>query len=177
MNWCNRSRRGRFSAGDRHLPSASSAFLGSGGTVGGLLPVFVSLPVKDRGCERSGSAIYSATRTPNRLSGWTIRTAARTESATSPVCSSFHQKLYAEVVLNGDLVPNRRAGCMFAQTTMTRVSAELTTIIASCQFGGRPVCSKCGCIASAGSGWQVSSQFPLLFGRIHRVFPWVRVQG
>ena len=39
--------------------------------------------------------------------------------------------------------------CIFAQTT-TCVSADLTTRIAPCQFGGQPVCSECGCMASAG---------------------------
>jgi MoaA/NifB/PqqE/SkfB family radical SAM enzyme len=39
--------------------------------------------------------------------------------------------------------------CMFAQTT-TSVSSDFTTKITPCQFGGRPVCAECGCIASAG---------------------------
>ena len=39
--------------------------------------------------------------------------------------------------------------CTFAQTT-TSVSADLTTRITPCQFGGNPDCSNCGCIASAG---------------------------
>jgi MoaA/NifB/PqqE/SkfB family radical SAM enzyme len=39
--------------------------------------------------------------------------------------------------------------CVFARTTMT-VSADLTTKITPCQFGGAPDCSSCGCIASAG---------------------------
>jgi len=39
--------------------------------------------------------------------------------------------------------------CIFAQVTNC-VSADLTTRIMPCQFGGRPVCSECGCIASAG---------------------------
>jgi MoaA/NifB/PqqE/SkfB family radical SAM enzyme len=39
--------------------------------------------------------------------------------------------------------------CIFAQTT-TCISADLTTRITPCQFGGRPVCTECGCIASAG---------------------------
>jgi hypothetical protein len=38
---------------------------------------------------------------------------------------------------------------VFARTTMT-VSADLTTKITPCQFGGAPDCSSCGCIASAG---------------------------
>ncbi len=39
--------------------------------------------------------------------------------------------------------------CIFAQNT-TCVSADLTTQITPCQFGGQPVCSECGCMASAG---------------------------
>jgi MoaA/NifB/PqqE/SkfB family radical SAM enzyme len=39
--------------------------------------------------------------------------------------------------------------CIFAQTT-TCVSADFTREISPCQFGGKPDCSSCGCIASAG---------------------------
>ena len=39
--------------------------------------------------------------------------------------------------------------CIFAQTTNC-ISADLTTRITPCQFGGNPVCSECGCVASAG---------------------------
>jgi MoaA/NifB/PqqE/SkfB family radical SAM enzyme len=39
--------------------------------------------------------------------------------------------------------------CVFARTTMS-VSADLTTRITPCQFGGAPDCANCGCIASAG---------------------------
>jgi len=39
--------------------------------------------------------------------------------------------------------------CIFAQTTAC-VSSDFTTAVTPCQFGGRPVCSECGCIASAG---------------------------
>ena len=39
--------------------------------------------------------------------------------------------------------------CVFARTTMT-VSADLTTRITPCQFGGVPDCANCGCLASAG---------------------------
>jgi hypothetical protein len=39
--------------------------------------------------------------------------------------------------------------CIFAQTT-TCISADLTTRITPCQFGGNPACSECGCMASAG---------------------------
>lgn len=39
--------------------------------------------------------------------------------------------------------------CIFAQTT-TCISADLSTRITPCQFGGKPACSECGCMASAG---------------------------
>jgi MoaA/NifB/PqqE/SkfB family radical SAM enzyme len=45
--------------------------------------------------------------------------------------------------------PNSPSECIFAQTT-TAISADLKTRITPCQFGGRPVCSECGCMASAG---------------------------
>jgi MoaA/NifB/PqqE/SkfB family radical SAM enzyme len=39
--------------------------------------------------------------------------------------------------------------CIFAQTTHC-FSADLSTRITPCQFGGQPVCGECGCVASAG---------------------------
>ncbi len=39
--------------------------------------------------------------------------------------------------------------CIFAQTTTT-ISANLTSFITPCQFGGNPDCSQCGCVASMG---------------------------
>lgn len=39
--------------------------------------------------------------------------------------------------------------CVFARMTTT-ISADLTTRISPCQFGGTPDCSNCGCAASAG---------------------------
>jgi MoaA/NifB/PqqE/SkfB family radical SAM enzyme len=39
--------------------------------------------------------------------------------------------------------------CVFAKTT-TSISADLTTRIEPCQFGGTPDCQNCGCVASAG---------------------------
>ncbi len=55
-----------------------------------------------------------------------------------------------EAVLRGYLHPPQSpADCIFAQTT-TCVTADLRTRITPCQFGGQPVCSECGCMASAG---------------------------
>jgi MoaA/NifB/PqqE/SkfB family radical SAM enzyme len=45
--------------------------------------------------------------------------------------------------------PESPAECVFARTT-TSISADLTTRITPCQFGGAPDCSSCGCVASAG---------------------------
>lgn len=45
--------------------------------------------------------------------------------------------------------PPSPAECIFAQTTDC-VSADLTTRVTPCQFGGTPDCARCGCIASAG---------------------------
>ena len=45
--------------------------------------------------------------------------------------------------------PSSPDECVFARTTTT-ISADLTTRITPCQFGGAPDCSSCGCIASAG---------------------------
>jgi len=39
--------------------------------------------------------------------------------------------------------------CTFARTTHS-ISADLTTKITPCQFGGTPDCQNCGCVASAG---------------------------
>jgi len=45
--------------------------------------------------------------------------------------------------------PSSPDECVFARTTTT-ISADLTTKITPCQFGGVPDCQNCGCIASAG---------------------------
>jgi MoaA/NifB/PqqE/SkfB family radical SAM enzyme len=45
--------------------------------------------------------------------------------------------------------PSSPEQCIFAATTLN-LSADLTTRITPCQFGGTPDCSQCGCMASAG---------------------------
>lgn len=45
--------------------------------------------------------------------------------------------------------PASPGDCVFALTTQT-LSADLTTKIVPCQFGGDPDCSSCGCVASMG---------------------------
>jgi MoaA/NifB/PqqE/SkfB family radical SAM enzyme len=63
---------------------------------------------------------------------------------------SFPKVDSPNVVLDGlSHPPASPQECIFAQTTQC-ISADLTTHITPCQFGGKPVCSECGCIASAG---------------------------
>jgi MoaA/NifB/PqqE/SkfB family radical SAM enzyme len=45
--------------------------------------------------------------------------------------------------------PQSPEECIFARTTET-ISADLSTRITPCQFGGDPDCTQCGCIASMG---------------------------
>ncbi|HZS29205.1 MAG TPA: radical SAM protein [Candidatus Angelobacter sp.] len=45
--------------------------------------------------------------------------------------------------------PDSPQACIFAQTTHT-ISADLTSKVTPCQFGGNPDCSQCGCVASMG---------------------------
>jgi MoaA/NifB/PqqE/SkfB family radical SAM enzyme len=45
--------------------------------------------------------------------------------------------------------PQSPQECVFALTTQT-ISADLETKIVPCQFGGKPDCASCGCIASMG---------------------------
>ncbi len=58
--------------------------------------------------------------------------------------------------------PQSPEECIFARTTTT-ISADLTTRITPCQFGGAPDCSNCGCMASAGLAAVARHQ---LFGLI-----------
>jgi organic radical activating enzyme len=64
--------------------------------------------------------------------------------------AKFSKVYLPRVVLDGYLRPPASpAECIFAQSTVC-VSADLSTRISPCQFGGQPVCTECGCIASAG---------------------------
>jgi hypothetical protein len=66
------------------------------------------------------------------------------------VAARFPKVYLPRPVLDGYLQPPASpAECIFAQST-TCISADLQTKISPCQFGGKPVCSECGCIASSG---------------------------
>jgi MoaA/NifB/PqqE/SkfB family radical SAM enzyme len=55
-----------------------------------------------------------------------------------------------EAVIQEIASPPKNPGeCIFARTTKT-ISADLSTRITPCQFGGDPDCEQCGCIASMG---------------------------
>jgi MoaA/NifB/PqqE/SkfB family radical SAM enzyme len=56
--------------------------------------------------------------------------------------------------------PQSPAECIFSQVTRC-VSADLATPITPCQFGGRPDCANCGCLASAGLAAVGRHRLPL----------------
>jgi organic radical activating enzyme len=62
-----------------------------------------------------------------------------------------HPKLDMPAALMREFLhpPASPESCIFAQTTHV-ISADLTTKIVPCQFGGNPDCSQCGCMASMG---------------------------
>jgi MoaA/NifB/PqqE/SkfB family radical SAM enzyme len=63
---------------------------------------------------------------------------------------SFPRIEFSDLVLKGfQDPPASPEQCIFAQTTAC-ISSDFTTAITPCQFGGRPVCTECGCFASAG---------------------------
>ncbi len=66
------------------------------------------------------------------------------------VRSAFPKVYLPDVVLRGYVdTPKSPAECIFARVT-TCLSADLSSAVTPCQLGGKPVCSECGCIASAG---------------------------
>ena len=62
----------------------------------------------------------------------------------------FPKLVFPDSVANGYRTPPTSPGnCIFARTTLN-LSADLTSRVTPCQFGGTPDCSQCGCMASAG---------------------------
>ena len=63
----------------------------------------------------------------------------------------FYPKLeMPKQVADGYLHPPRSPSeCIFARTTLS-LTADLKSRVTPCQFGGKPDCSQCGCMASAG---------------------------
>ncbi len=85
--------------------------------------------------------------------------------------TAFPKVYMPDVVLRGYLdAPKSPAGCMFAKLT-TCISADLSSIVTPCQLGGKPVCSECGCIASAGlasiGNFKIAGVVP-----VSRIFDW-----
>ena len=66
------------------------------------------------------------------------------------IAAQFPKVDMPRVVLEGYMQPPATPKeCIFAQSTVC-LSADLKTRISPCQFGGRPVCAECGCMASSG---------------------------
>jgi MoaA/NifB/PqqE/SkfB family radical SAM enzyme len=70
--------------------------------------------------------------------------------------------------------PQNPSECIFARTTET-ISADLTTQITPCQFGGDPDCAQCGCIASMGLAavGHYKLAGPLTAGQVFMASDWV----
>ena len=101
-------------------------------------------------------------RSPERL---TPQDRQRLLQDLSAVAAEFPKVDLPRIVIDGYRNPPRSpAECTFARLT-TCLSADLKTIVGPCQFGGRPVCSECGCLASAGmhavAGWKLGGILPL----------------
>jgi hypothetical protein len=80
-----------------------------------------------------------------------------------------------KLVLDGYREPPSHPGeCIFAQVTAC-VSADLSTRVTPCQFGGRPVCTECGCMASAGLAaigkFRLAGLIPV--SQVFRLTQWV----
>jgi MoaA/NifB/PqqE/SkfB family radical SAM enzyme len=76
--------------------------------------------------------------------------------------------MFEETIAEFAHPPQSPEECIFAQTTAT-ISADLTTRITPCQFGGDPDCSQCGCIASmalAGVGRKKSPMVNVRLGTV-----------
>jgi organic radical activating enzyme len=75
---------------------------------------------------------------------------ARALAELATLAQRFPKVHLPQQVLDGYLRPPASpAECIFAQSTLC-LSADLATRITPCQLGGKPVCSECGCLASAG---------------------------
>jgi organic radical activating enzyme len=99
----------------------------------------------------------------------------RTVQQLSAVAARFPKVDMPRAVLDGYLrPPTAPDACIFAQSTVC-VSADLTTQITPCQFGGRPVCAECGCMASSGLAsigrYQIGGLVPVsaLFSASRRI--------
>ena len=80
----------------------------------------------------------------------TLQDRVRAVEQLAEVAAQFPKVDMPQAVLDGYLRPPASpAECIFAQSTLC-LTADLETRITPCQFGGNPVCSECGCMASAG---------------------------
>ena len=86
-------------------------------------------------------------RSPERLTARDRETLLHELAATAAEFPKVH--LPRQVLDGFRHPPQSPAECTFARLT-TCLSADLKTMVTPCQFGGRPVCTECGCLASAG---------------------------
>ena len=99
------------------------------------------------------------------------------------LCERFPKVDMPQSVLDGyRKPPSKPDECVFALVTNC-LSADLSTSISPCQFGGHPVCTECGCIASAGlasfARYQIGGLISVgdIFAASHRLGKWVGAVG
>jgi organic radical activating enzyme len=104
---------------------------------------------------------------------------ARALAELANLAQRFRKVHLSQEVLDGYLRPPASpAECIFAQSTLC-LSADLATRVTPCQFGGKPVCSECGCLASAGltaiGRYKLAGIVPVadLFSISRRLGEWV----
>jgi len=108
--------------------------------------------------------IWLSVYTPQRGERSTERLTAESRARLLTVLPELKRKYPALVLPAGSehafaKPPTSPETCTFARVSVN-YSADLTTKIEPCFFGGNPDCSQCGCAVSAGLHWLRSYEFP-----------------
>jgi MoaA/NifB/PqqE/SkfB family radical SAM enzyme len=108
--------------------------------------------------------IWLSVYTPQRGERSTERLTAESRARLLTVLPELKRKYPALVLPAGAehafaKPPTSPETCTFARVSVN-YSADLTTKIEPCFFGGNPDCSQCGCAVSAGLHWLRSYEFP-----------------
>jgi len=94
-------------------------------------------------------SLYTPQQGENSEQRLTSEGRTRAINAVARLKKDFPKVQAPGVILNGyQHPPSSPQDCIFAQTTAC-FSPDLKTPVTPCQIGGRPICSECGCFASA----------------------------
>jgi organic radical activating enzyme len=94
-------------------------------------------------------SLYTPQKGENSEERLTLEERTRAINAVAHLKKDFPKVQAPNIILDGYRhPPPSPQDCLFAQTTAC-FSPDLKTPVTPCQIGGRPVCSECGCFASA----------------------------